>query len=295
MMILRNNKVLGFFRKILDNLIFDNFFIALCAVGMVFSTFLINNVPVNFTPFTYLVMFGTFLIYNFHRQSFQLNFSGMKSLVASISKLRISFVVIFFSAIALFFCIYFFILLSSKIRFLLLLMALISLAYSVPFIRWKHQRFKLREVFFIKTPLIAVVWGIVTAWFPVLEQNIDLPVSLLCMQVLCRSLFIFALCIPFEIRDYQEDKKRGIVTLVVKHGIKISQQIGIVIIIFEIILHHMISLSLLTAISLDISSLIALIWILKKDVLFGKYFYKGIVDGTMLIRFILLFAALKFK
>jgi 4-hydroxybenzoate polyprenyltransferase len=171
-------------------------------------------------------------------------------------------------------------------------LTLLAIAYSAPLFRTKGKKVRLKEVFFIKTPLLALVWALTTTVIPLVEQNISLLSSFVWWQILSRTLFIFALCIPFEMRDINVDRKNEISTLAVAHGKRSTQIIGVIIIAVEIFTHHMMkSIPFIHRVSLDASSLAALIFILMQNDSRSGYYYKFMTDGTMILRFLFLYFA----
>jgi 4-hydroxybenzoate polyprenyltransferase len=79
-------------------------------------------------------------------------------------------------------------------------LALISSAYALPFLSGKG----LRDIPGMKTLLIALSWAYLTVFVPALELGIplDIDLGILFME---RSLFVFAITIPFDIRDLHVD------------------------------------------------------------------------------------------
>ena len=260
---------------------------------MVFTTYLMNGLPICLTPYTVFIATATYLLYNFHYFSSRLNFYNLKKLKFSAGKIILSRFESICYTVA-------FLIMTGSIFFLpehifpsLIPLALIALSYSIPFIKIKDKKVRLREIPIIKTPVLALVWGISTTIVPLVEQNINISDSFVWLQVFSRSLFIFALCIPFEIRDVESDKSKNIRTLPVIYGIKTTKIVGALIVILEIITHHLMNfISTPSLIALDISSIVALVWIMRRDKTTGVYFYKFLVDGTMLVRFILLYVAI---
>jgi 4-hydroxybenzoate polyprenyltransferase len=280
-------------KRLFSNFIFGNFFIAFCAAGMVLTTFLMNSMPLRITPFTVFITLATFLLYNFHRISFKLDYSGWEELKTSIRKVEINQKEKFFflaAAIGIIICLYF---LNPRIFIYLVPLALLSLSYSIPVFGSKRNKKRLLEIFLMKTPVLALVWGLSTTIIPLIEQNISLSSSFIILQIISRSLFIFALCIPFEIRDVEADKKNNVKTLPVIYGVRTTGIIGVVIILLEIITHHLMpSGSLSSIIALDLSSIVALCWIFFQSYATSAYFYKFYIDGTMLVRFFFLLIAI---
>ncbi len=282
-----------FLKRLFNDFIFGNLFIAVCAMGMVFSTFLMNGLQISLSPFTIFITMATYLLYNFHRFSTRINIYEVKKLKFFNDDIILSSIEKVFYVIASAVLIGSLFFLKQQIFLYLLPLVLLTLAYSVPFIKLKKKLITLGEIPLVKTPVLALVWGISTTIIPLVEQNINLSSSFIGLQVLSRTLFVFALCIPFEIRDIVTDKNKNIRTLPVIHGIKVTKIIGVLIVVLEIFMHHLMSvISSSSVIALDISSLVALFWIIQRDHTNSVYFYKFMVDGTMLVRFIFLFIAI---
>lgn len=278
--------------QIFHNFIFGNFFIAICTTGLIFSTFLLNGVPISITPFTLFLTLATFLHYNLHRLSFNIRYSGGKDVFHSVKNLKLNNWEKFFFFIACFLLLICSFFIPLKLYLYLIPLTILALAYSIPFIRLKNNWHRLSDFYFIKIPLVALVWAFSTTILPLMEQNIHVSSPFVFYQLLSRCLFIFALCIPFEIKDIEQDNQQGIKTLPFVLGIKNTQKVGILAILIEIIIHHLINnISVYSIIALDASSLVALVWILYEKNK-GSYFYKFFVDGTMILRFLLLFLAI---
>lgn len=262
-------------------------------MGMIFSTFLMNGIQITLTPFTIFITMATYLLYNFHRFSFRINIYDVKKLKffdGEIIFSSIEKVCYFIASVVLIGSVFF---LKQQIFLLLVPLVLLTLSYSIPFIKLNNKGITLGEIPFVKTPVLALVWGISTTVIPLIEKNINLSTSFIGLQVLSRILFVFALCIPFEIRDIVSDKSKNIRTLPVIHGIKVTKIIGVLIVVLEIVIHHLMpEISFSSVIALDISSLVALVWIIHRNQTTGVYFYKFLVDGTMMVRFIFLFIAI---
>jgi len=110
-----------------------------------------------------------------------------------------------------------------------------------------------------------------------------------------RFFFIFALCIPFEIRDMAQEHRWGNITLPMVVGIRQSKFIGLLVLllfIFLVYIHssYMESITGLKNyfdIPLYISAVITafLIWFSKPTG--SKYYFRLFVDGSMQLQFLL--------
>lgn len=101
-------------------------------------------------------------------------------------------------------------------------LGLFAFMYSLPLLPFKNRR-RLRDVGWIKIMVLAGVWTIVTSILPVLflDKNItDYP-----FEIVLRFVFIFALCIVFDIRDMEKDLANNIYTLPQKIGLANSYRL----------------------------------------------------------------------
>ncbi len=277
-------------KQLFDEFIFGNFFIAFCALALVYSTCILNNLNLYLTPYAVFVFFSTYLFYNFHTYSFQLIFSSLKAFKKSINAIKISTFRLLTNGLALLICTYQLFFFKESIFIFLLPCAIVTFAYSIPVIG-KNNKKKFRDYYLLKLPLLSFVWAFSTVIIPLAEQNIDLLSPFVVKQMLCRFLFMFALCVPFEIRDMEIDKLYKVKTFPIVLGRSFTIKTGIIFLLLEILLHHSMDLSSKIIVALDLSSVIAITWIIILKKQRGEYFYKLFVDGTMVIRFIFLYLA----
>ncbi len=280
-----------FLTKIVHNLVSRHFFIALCAVCMVWATLLLNNLVVGYSPYTFFLFGATFLIYNFHSDSFLLDYSSVKAWMNSVQLLNRSSFDIILYLLGICITLVFFFELSIRLKILLIPVSVFTLLYSLPF--WGFRKRKLREILFVKLPLISLIWSFVTVILPMVEQNIMLESTFVFEQLICRFLFIFGLCVPFEIRDVEIDRSENIKTIPVVYGTKLTKGIGITLLLLEMLIHHWMDTSLAVKSALDISTLFAMCWILLQKQQMSNYYFKYLVDGTMILRFIFLYTAIR--
>lgn len=206
-----------------DFLLFSNIFMSLCAVAQALVTFhLIDSKPV-FTVLG-LLFTSTLGIYNF-----SILLSKPKHPERSpYKRVRWFFghyrLMVTFTMISLLSLIPLFFLLSMESRILLVFSAILSFCYSLPLFTVGEQKFGLRNIPGLKTFLITLVWTMSCVLLPVLEaQNLHLAeVSVRDITLLAakRFLLIFALAIPFDIRDLFSDRQAGLKTIPVAWGEK---------------------------------------------------------------------------
>ncbi len=87
------------------------------------------------------------------------------------------------------------------------------------------------------------------------------------------------------------DQMENIKTIPSVFGVGRTKILGSLLVILEIVIHHLMPVSKLAIYALDLSSLIALAYIFVKVQEREGYFYKLFVDGTMILRFLFLYFA----
>ena len=285
-------------RKLFDYFVFGNIFIALCAASMVQTSYIVHDHHTNLSFITLFVAASTFLLYNFHQYAYQFEFASWSKFLTSVKEMSIEKTDAIFSVIATIIASSALFFIRSETILLLLLMAIPALLYSIPLFSKGNKKIRLRELLFFKMPLLAFVWAFSTVVIPAVNEGVAMTSPPLIFLFLSRFFFIFALCIPFEVRDIEFDRKNKTLTIPVVYGAFATRFIGVVAVLIEICIHHFLSfekyISYNIVWALDVTSIAAMLWIIYENKLSGKYFYKFLVDGTMIIRYIilLLFCAL---
>lgn len=206
-----------------DFLLFSNIFMSLCAVAQALVTFrLIDSKPVY--SVIGLLFTSTLGIYNFSillskpKHPEKSPYKRVRWFFAHY-RLMVTFTMIsLLSLIPLFF------LLSMESRILLIFLSVLSFCYSLPIFTVGDQKFGLRNIPGLKTFLISLVWTMSCVLLPVLEAQdlhlADISMRDITLMIAKRFLFIFALAIPFDIRDLFSDRQAGLKTIPVAWGEK---------------------------------------------------------------------------
>ncbi len=104
--------------------------------------------------------------------------------------------------------------------------AFIAILYIVPIFPFMGHWIRLREIPYIKIFLIAGIW-LMLSILPVLTDFKQITTNkqfqLLLLQ---RLLFLFAIIIPFDLRDIEFDRKQGIKTLAIALGANSSLRVS---------------------------------------------------------------------
>lgn len=269
-------------KKLSDFIIYGNFLIAICATGLIWESYILLHVPAQ--PFYLVTGFvATLFIYNIDRLVVLDTLSGTgndrhKWVVLHYKLMRaISIASLAFLCISLFF------MPLSSVLFLAHL-GIISLGYSVP--AFFMDKKGLRNIKLLKIFLIMYVWAATTVLWPAISAGIPVLRHNIIMLFIERALFIFALTLPFDIRDYQTDKESHVITIPGAIGIPNTRLLGFIcILVFFLInlAHYDTQNAVLWAkLVSGISALFALYFTHPSR---HEYYFTGLIDGLMLLQF----------
>ena len=282
-----------YLRPVIDLVLYGNFWIALCAVAMTLQTQYIALESIYWTPFLALVGFSTLMIYAIHR------YIGLKKVRIFTDTGRYSVIekfkkhILFYAAIGGVGATISFFLLSTKMQIALVLPGLISLGYVIPILGGKKR---LRDINQIKIYLIAVVWAWITVVLPILDAGkLGIENSKTILLFLERMLFVFAITLPFDIRDLKVDGHTGVSTIPSQIGITKTKKLASIVLFIVLSLaainflldHYTMSIFIAMAISCAVTNQL----IQKCDTVRNDYYFTGLIDGTMIFQFILIFVA----
>jgi 4-hydroxybenzoate polyprenyltransferase len=122
-----------------------------------------------------------------------------------------------------------FLLIPLRVLLSLLPVSILSFGYTIPCIPWKGGFLRLRDVPGLKIFLISLVLGLTTVLLPVMSYNT--PGNLFSAPIMFvffrRLFFIFAITVPFDVRDMKYDRENKVQTLPVVFGEKASCQVAL--------------------------------------------------------------------
>lgn len=275
-------------------ILYSNFFIAICAVALTFQTQLIAFNSIQLDVSVGLAFFATLLIYALHRlvalQKVQKFMNEGRYLVINSYKSHIWI----YAALGLVGAIYYFFQMSWNVQLSLVIPGVISLAYVLPIIG-KRKKLRLRDLDGIKIFLVAGVWAYVTVILPILEyMTLDWRHFLLFQE---RAFFIFAITLPFDIRDLKIDKDINTRTIPALIGTPRTLQLAILILVGAWLLAFanywfFDVYSLVNLVALGISIISTYIFIRVAIRQEHDYYYTGLLDGTMILQFLLFWGLL---
>ena len=150
------------------------------------------------------VFFSTLFAYNYMRLPVCLKKGNVQTMVLRDNH-KIIYYILFTSAVAVVFLLS---ILGFKFLKLVFPAIIISLLYPLS-ISINKKEYSIRKIPFLKIFLIALTWSYITLLIPALYYNLEIDYFLLDM-FFQRVLFIIAISIPFDIRDYNIDNIKTI-------------------------------------------------------------------------------------
>ncbi len=279
-------------RKVLDFLIFSNVFIALCAVAQGLVTYhLLGVEPV--PAILALLFFATLTVYNF------------STLIqkASIHKrsvyrrVRWTFwhyrLIVSVTIIATLSLIPLFLFLSLSAKVFLIFLGLISIGYSLPLFSINNKKFGLRNIPGLKLFLIALVWSASTVTLPIIEINeahlLDVNFQDIILLSAKRFLFIAAITVPFDIRDFFQDKIYELKTIPTVFGERKAYLFCQLLLLAYLILLFIFNKGFDFDFLALTSTIILTGWLIfKSNWKKNEYYYFLFLDGMMILQYAML-------
>jgi len=282
--------MLGLLKKFIDLLLYGNFWIAAGALAMSWQSQLIFTGQIQWDALASFVFFSTLFLYALHR------IVGISKLHEYFQLERYSVIATFKTHIQFYALIGFigttisFFYLNRAVQAALIIPGLLSLGYVVPFLGRKKR---LRDFNHIKIFLVAIVWAWVSVLLPALHSQEPLTLAL-GLMILERALFIFAITLPFDIRDLKVDMHSEVKTLPAQMGwIKtkyLAQGLVLLALLLAFANYQLQLYSWPQLLALFIAYLITALLIHRSHPDRHDYFYTGLMDGTMILQFILLWS-----
>lgn len=204
----------GHLIKLSDFLVNTSIFTAFCALGLCVATEKLIGVPFAtfHSPLHLGVIGGTLVVYNLPRL-----FPTSKP--GSITAGSYRFWQYIFLTVGILLTGYSLIGLSEASVIAGSCAGILALGYTMPALIWQNKK-RLRDYGILKILVLTTVWTMVTAIIPIMEHGET--ISKFPYEILMRFVFVFVLCILFDIRDIQKDVNNKLITLPTRIGIQKS-------------------------------------------------------------------------
>ncbi|MEO5673920.1 MAG: UbiA family prenyltransferase [Chitinophagales bacterium] len=288
------------FKKTVDSLIFGSFFISFCAAALVLETYIqLGHKPL-IDALVFFVFFSTLALYNFHRlmgiRRIRPEDLGVITGWAAKHQFTLLMLTIIGTGGAGFFV--FQLLGNLPIILMLIPLALISLFYELPIVKVQKRFQRLRNLWLSKAFLITAVWVVTTAVLPALHIHYSVHSYNVLLIVTERMIFIFILALCFDARDIEFDLREKLRTIPMVFGNKVTRKLyylsaallcAVAVFHYNIILHFH-----AMGIAMAASVLLTLLLVSNTQPRKSDYYYLFLVDGMMIVQFVLALTAAYF-
>jgi len=274
----------GEMKKISDFVIYSNLLIAAGASCFILETYILFDLKIQ-GLYALIGFAATLFTYNVDRlvvlKGLAKTGSERHNWIVNSSKLMIAMSLgcIVFLGISLFY-------LPPRIIMFLAVMGLVSIAYSVP-ILGKGVR-TLRSIKLLKIFLINGVWAASTVFMPLIASHVPILQRDVVLLFIERSLFIFAITLPFDIRDHESDKESGVKTIPGLIGLSATKWLAffclLVYFLVNLVHYDFHSGILLAKLLSGLSTLVIVLFVKQGR---HEYYFTGLLDGTIIIQFVL--------
>ena len=244
------------------------------------------GLPLNSFSF-YCFIFGATLVqYNLHYLIKTNAVKGSERLEWSLRNKKLHYILFFLGCALIIYSLF-----SFRLQhfYILLFLGAISFLYSFPFLPFTKKK-RIKDYGVIKIVTLSLLWTLVTVWLPVTEFLYD-PILYLFIFVK-RFVFMFILCLLFDIRDIEIDHSESIKTLAVSLGKRKSYFLSYLLLVLFVLLSlsqylYLPQAGFLLAMVLSSLATFIIIGITKKSN--SDFIFLAGIDGMMLLQAILIY------
>jgi 4-hydroxybenzoate polyprenyltransferase len=268
-------------------ILYGNLWVSAGAASMAYATSLMHHTPVKLS-FILMVFFACLFVYNFHRVFRVGHIYGSKSsfrhhwIIENQKSIRaltlLSGVLAFILAIPS---------LSPSLLLTTLPFLLLVILYVMPLYQKDGQWKRLRDIPFLKIFLIATVWAFVTVQVPLAVSQPDSYMSAgFWLSFSQRFLFIFAITLPFDIRDLAHDRQFGVKTFASVLGVNRLKNLSHLLLIATLLVVYTGMQQGLYSMYHAAGMLVSIVgtgWLISRvNETSSEFYYTALLDGTMI-------------
>lgn len=160
----------------------------------------------------------------------------------------------------------------------------LSIFYVVPLIPFYKKSPSLRDIPYLKIIVIGITWAIAVVWLPMVDTKyyIGMNSSILLFSILQVFLFVFAITIPFDVRDVNFDKLNQLKTIPQLIGNKNAVVFSELLLVGSILLLYFLPIGSYIY-PLLIGHIITMLIIGFTTEKRNEIFFAGLVEGTVII------------
>lgn len=278
--------------KIINSFINSNIYISLAAVALTVEAQIQLGMKPQWHPYLFIIFFATLFEYNLHRLITVL--TNKEALNSEKHRwvrenLAAFYVLVIISVTGLGIVA---LLASKKVLITFAPIAVITLLYSIPVSSNRNHLLRLREIPYLKIFLIGIVWSAATILLPIVQFDGSFDRTHVALLLTERFLFLFAITIPFDIRDREADRHDGLKTFA-----SLGKEKAMTISYFSLsafflisVIHFLNRNEICMTLALSFSAISTFIFLWSPRIRKLPDYHYGILDGTMLLQGLLVVA-----
>ena len=273
-------------KKITEFALFSSIFIACCAVALSIETNLLLKIPLNNLSFYFFVFGATMVQYNLHYMVKTSAVKNSRRLAWSLQNKSVHKILFAAGCILIIISLF-----SFHLRhfFILLVLGVIAFLYSFPALPLTKGK-RIKDYGFLKILTLALLWTLVTVWFPVSDRSLNSTSFLFVFGK--RFVFMFVLCLLFDMRDIEIDRHENIKTLAVilgKQKSYVTAYAGLVVFFLMSLLQYIYWTDSGTFIAMCISAAATFFTVEFTKKTNSDFVYLAGIDGMMLLQALLVY------
>lgn len=250
------------------------------------ETNILLGLPLNNFSFYCFVFGATLAQYNLHYLVKTIAVKNSQRLAWSQRNKKIHLILLATGVILILFSFFSF---HLKHFIILICLGAIAFLYSFPFLPFGKKR-RIKDFGLFKIITITFLWTLVTVWFPV--NSMPFETNLFLFVFVKRFVFMFVLCLLFDIRDIQIDRQEKINTLSVMLGKKKSYLLAYLLLILFVVLSvaqyfYLPQTGILIAMMFSVAATFIIVELTKKNN--SDYIFLAGIDGMMLLQALLIY------
>jgi len=270
-------------KKMLHIYVYGHLHISFCAVLIFIGGYSLVGLQTDLTSCVFIFT-STLLIYTLHRHLAARKFDSITSIERYTfvnNHSRLSYVAL---ALCATLSTYTFFLLPGSSQYAMAMCGLISLGYVLPLI----AKSRLRDIGVFKIFAISIVWGVLPSLGYIESEGLSVRSAIILME---HFVFVFALTIPFDIRDSDLDEGAQVSNLANQIGLASSKSLIGILLVLSLSLaftNFMLDSYSLELMLMHIIFYSVVFYLCNKSVDKNELYYAFFLDGQILLKGLLL-------
>ncbi len=226
------NKLL---KQIGNTFFLGNLFMSLCAVALLWATYIRIGITVRIDSLSTFLFFATLFQYTLHRfVAFRKRKDSDNEVIIWTSKNQFLLFMLAIISGGMAANVAFH--LQRETLFALIPLGLLSVFYELPVFRFQGKSIRLRDVWFFKIVLITLVWTSTTVLLPFLQYDINVFSTSFIILFFQKACLIMMVALAFDVRDMEYDRKDEVITIPVRYGLIRVRKLMIVLMVMCILM-----------------------------------------------------------